>query len=424
MEKYKKIRQIGAGGFCVLYEVQSSENKKFALKELIDNSEENKRRFKREISLVSRIRHENIISIISENTDSEPYSFTMPLASGNLREYLRAHRENSHIELFYEILHGLKVAHDNGIIHRDLKPENILLFEKENNRYQVVISDFGLGVLINRETTILTSSFVSLGTPFYCSPEQIRNARDVDKLTDIYSLGVILYDIFSNEDIPTMDFDKIPEKYHHIIKKCTYPNKSLRYQSVDEIITDLDFIQEASFEKPSDILEGTQKRTFDGRPLTQENVKQILDTYINSIGISEIFRVYLPVTYDPILESMINSFPSEFETVFKAYDTILDEGVSFDYSDVVATFYKKVFSFSKSIEIKSIIIQRLPVLGRNNNRFYVGEVFADILSELTDPGLINEVYTLFKNDPSVANFCKEYFCKKSVPKVFREFCND
>lgn len=425
MEKYQKIRKIGEGGYCILYEVLSSDDKKYALKELIDNTEENKRRFKREISLVSKIRHENIIQIISANTESEPYSFIMPLADGNLRDFLKVHRGNTHLELFYEILSGLKAAHDNGIIHRDLKPENILLFERGNDQYQVVISDFGLGVLIERKTTILTASSASLGTFFYCSPEQIRNARDVDKLTDIYSLGVILYDILSDDDIPTMmDFEKVPKKFVHIIKKCMQHNKALRYQSVDEIISELKFIEATDFDSPAQRLDWTKSKVFDGRSVSHEDVKEILGSYIKSTEDRQLYLEYLPFTHEIILKMMLDRFPQEFETVFNAYDNHINSGVSFEYCDTIARFYYKIFGLTNLNSIKSIIVRRLPELGSNNNRFFVGEIVGDIISELKDPDLIYEAYTLFKENPQIVNFCKTYFCKKSIPTLLREFCNN
>jgi eukaryotic-like serine/threonine-protein kinase len=422
VETYKKIGEIGRGGFSVLFEVLSRGNKKFAMKELTDNSEEGKRRFKREISLISRISHQNIISIIDKNVESEPFNFIMPLADCNLRQFLRVHRRNSNVWIFLEILNGIKVAHDNDIIHRDLKPENILLFDKGNNQYRVVISDFGLGVLVNRETTVLTAASVALGTFSYCSPEQMRNARDVDKLTDIYSLGMLFYNILSTDETSVMNLEEIPEKYRFVINKCLAQDKANRYQSVDALISDLILLQSASFSRPSDDVEWTSSSAFDGRTLTQQDIQKILITYINSIKDNSLYFDYLPKTHDQILSKMINLCPHEFETVFTAYDGFIDEGTSFDYCDTIASFYLNVFRLSNRTRIKSIIVQRLPRLGCDYNRYYVGEVVGTILSEVKDQEIITEFYNLFENNPTIANFCSSYFCGKSIPTILRKFC--
>lgn len=422
METYKKIREIGRGGFSVIFEVLSKENEKFAMKELTDNTDDGKRRFIREISLISRISNQNIISIIDKNVESEPFTFIMPLADCNLRQFLKLHRSNSNVWIFQEILNGLKVAHDKDIIHRDLKPENILLFDQGNNQYRVVISDFGLGVLVNRETTVLTASSITLGTFSYCSPEQIRNARDVDKLTDIYSLGMLLYDIVSIEENPVMLLKNIPDKYRFIISKCLEQDKNNRYHSVDDLISELRLIQNASFNRPSDEVKWTSLSVFDGRTLTQEEIKKILITYIQSNRDKSLYFDYLPITHDQILIKMINLYPHEFQTVFTIFDEFIDDGTSFEYCDIIATFYLNVFRFTNMTRIKSIIVQRLPRLGFDNNRYYVGEVVGIILSEVKDPEIITEFYNLFENNPSIASFCSSYFCDKSIPTLLRKFC--
>lgn len=131
--------------------------------------------------------------------DDEELSFAMPIATGNLRPRLGQTASDHELAFSYfeQILAAIEHAHQNGIVHRDLKPENVLFLAGLFDDYPV-ISDFGLGRLLDRDTTTLTQAgglFVTFG---YAAPEQYSDAPNADARSDIYSLGVLLREMLTN----------------------------------------------------------------------------------------------------------------------------------------------------------------------------------------------------------------------------------
>lgn len=135
----------------------------------------------------------------------------------------------------------IKHAHMNGIVHRDIKPENILFIKNEDGNLYPAVSDFGLGVLINRDSPSITRSERFLGTYEYVAPEQYRDAKNVDVRADIFSLGKIFYEILTGKTpYPDIEYDKIPSKYHYIIRNACQNDPKKRYNKIEEMINDIE----------------------------------------------------------------------------------------------------------------------------------------------------------------------------------------
>ena len=124
------------------------------------------------------------------------------------------------------ILSGIQYLHSEGVIHRDLKPDNILC----NSDTDIVITDFGLGIQINSDSSTMTKTTV-FGTYRYCSPEQWNNSHEVDYRTDIYSMGKIIEDIVTNFGANR----NINSSIRMIIDKCTMQNREDRFSSIAEL---------------------------------------------------------------------------------------------------------------------------------------------------------------------------------------------
>ncbi|KAF1078640.1 serine/threonine-protein kinase [Methanogenium sp. MK-MG] len=305
MEDYTIVREIGRGGQAVVYEVEDSQGTKYAQKILNSTDESAKKRFEREIRLVLNISHKNIVPILSFDTSSEMYSYIMPLGDGNLKKYLNETSGESELWIFKEILEGVKAAHDGGTIHRDLNPNNILLFAKDGEKLHVAITDFGLGVLSERDTTTLTATH-GMGTYQYCSPEQLKNAKDVDLRTDIYSLGVILSNILTGSPFGTVEPSEIPEKYRHIVKKSCDPDRTKRYQSVDELLEAIESIENGAYDRPEDALQEEVELTKRNSQYFSEGTKNIINIYIQNLSDQSLYKDNLPNTEFMILKTMID----------------------------------------------------------------------------------------------------------------------
>lgn len=212
--QYRVERELGRGGMAVVYLAHDlRHDRPVALKVLHPELAETvgTDRFLREIKLAARLQHPHIVSVHdSGTTDSGAAGqhgrgaaylwFTMPYIEGeSLRDRLRRERQlpiDEAVRITREVALALDFAHRHGIIHRDVKPENILLVDG-----QALVADFGIGRALDAAASDeqITNTGFAVGTPAYMSPEQSLGERDIDGRTDVYSLGVVLYEMLAGE---------------------------------------------------------------------------------------------------------------------------------------------------------------------------------------------------------------------------------
>jgi serine/threonine protein kinase len=270
---YELIEMVGRGGMGVVYKArQISLGRQVALKMIrsaVVASELELQRFEMEARAAAMLDHPNIVPIYEVGEQEGQHYFTMRLVEGeNLAERLRVNaavptaeagrvRQNSRQAalLVRKLARAIHHAHQRGILHRDIKPSNILL--DQNGEPQ--ITDFGLAKLASaEEQTTLTHEL--LGTPEYMSPEQVTRQKQVTTATDVYSLGVILYELMTgrvpfrggtpyetmrqvveNSPIrPTAVNPKIPRDLETICLKCLKKEPQHRYDSAAALADDLD----------------------------------------------------------------------------------------------------------------------------------------------------------------------------------------
>jgi eukaryotic-like serine/threonine-protein kinase len=205
--RYKLLQLIGEGGFGSVWMAQQREPvvRRVALKviKLGMDTRQVVARFEQERQALAMMDHPNIAKVLDAGATEtgRPY-FVMELCNGEpLTEFCDKHKLSirERLELFIQVCSAVQHAHQKGIIHRDLKPSNVLVSLHENRLHAKVI-DFGIAKAIHArltEKTVFTEHRQLIGTPEYMSPEQAEGSLDIDTRTDIYSLGVLLYELLT-----------------------------------------------------------------------------------------------------------------------------------------------------------------------------------------------------------------------------------
>ncbi len=196
--RYEVQEIIGVGGMSVVYKAYDNIDDRIVaikiLKEEFLNNEEFKRRFKNESKAIALLSHPNIVKVYDVNFGEKLQYIVMEYIDGiTLKEYINkqgAITWNDALFFMTQILHAVQHAHDKGIVHRDIKPQNIILLPNGN----IKVTDFGIARFSRSETRTLTEN--AIGSVHYISPEQAKG-EFTDEKADIYSLGVVLYEMLA-----------------------------------------------------------------------------------------------------------------------------------------------------------------------------------------------------------------------------------
>ncbi|MCC0639282.1 MULTISPECIES: Stk1 family PASTA domain-containing Ser/Thr kinase [unclassified Clostridioides] len=263
--RYEIIRKIGDGGMAFVYEAKDRLlNRTVALKvlrpEFVDD-DEFLTKFKREAEAVASLSHPNIVNVYDVGEDGKVHYIVMEFVDGkNLKEIIQDEGildEYTALDITKQIAMALSAAHKKGIIHRDIKPHNILI---SNEGRVVKVADFGIAKAVSNSTMTNIGSII--GSVHYFSPEQAKG-KFVTNNADLYSLGIVLYEMLIgkvpfrgdspisialqhiNDDIDFTSEEKvrIPQSVRTTIKKLTEKSSADRYQTAEELIEDIDYIE-------------------------------------------------------------------------------------------------------------------------------------------------------------------------------------
>ncbi|MEL4861286.1 Stk1 family PASTA domain-containing Ser/Thr kinase [Pseudoflavonifractor phocaeensis] len=280
--RYEILERIGIGGMAVVYKAKCHWLNRFVavkiLKEDLAQDEEFRRRFHEESQAVAMLSHPNIVSVYDVSRSPELDYIVMELIEGiTLKQYMQKRggklswKESLHF--ITQIMKALSHAHSRGIIHRDIKPHNIMVLRDGS----VKVADFGIARLVSASQNTMTQE--ALGSVHYISPEQARGSR-IDARSDIYSAGVVLYEMLTGRlpyegdspvavaiqhinSIPLSPRElepSIPEAMEEITMKAMASDMDKRYLSADAMLADLEEFRKnpnISFEyTPADLLVG------------------------------------------------------------------------------------------------------------------------------------------------------------------------
>ena len=258
--RYQIIKKIGDGGMAFVYQAKDKLlNRIVAVKVLRPEFVDDKdflAKFKREAEAVANITHPNIVNVYDVGQEGKVHYIVMEYVDGqNLKEIIKNEGvldEYTALDITKQIAQALSAAHKKGVIHRDIKPHNILI---SNEDRQVKVADFGIAKAVSNSTITNIGSII--GSVHYFSPEQAKG-QPVANNADLYSLGIVLYEMLIgrvpfrgdspisialqhiNEEI---EFTQEEKTIRTLISKMTEKSPEDRYQSAEEVIEDIDYIE-------------------------------------------------------------------------------------------------------------------------------------------------------------------------------------
>lgn len=266
LNKYRLIEEIGRGGMGVIHLAEDIRlGRQVAIKELVLNRtiqgkerDDIISRFQREARTTSTLNHPNIVTIFDVGEDARRHFIAMEYLPGRtLKDFLEENHNfmlDEIIDIFIQVASALDHAHSKGVIHRDIKPDNVKVLQDQI----VKIMDFGIAGLESRNSN-LTQDGTILGTIAYISPEQLYNSKNVTVRADLFSYGVMMYEMFTHKlpfdaetvgatimqimgeqpEAPSKINPRIPERVEKIIMRCLEKDPNKRFESARLVVEEL-----------------------------------------------------------------------------------------------------------------------------------------------------------------------------------------
>ncbi len=251
LPQYEILELLGRGGMGVVYKARQKQLDRIVALKILPPADAMSpdfiERFRREAQSLGKLSHPNIVAVHDFGESGGLYYFAMEYVDGvNLRQMIRSKQMTAveALAVVPKICDALQYAHDEGVVHRDIKPENILV----DTKGRVKIADFGLAKLLRREDDLtLTLSGMTLGTPRYMAPEQVEKPETVDHRADIYSLGVVFYEMLTGElpmgrFAPPSQKVQVDVRLDEIVLHTLEKEPALRYQQASQVKTDIETV--------------------------------------------------------------------------------------------------------------------------------------------------------------------------------------
>ncbi len=372
--RYEILEKIGEGGMSEVYKARCNKLNRFVavkiLKESLANNEEIVEKFKKEATAIAALSDNNIVNVLDVGTQDNINYIVMELVKGKtlkelIVEFGKMNYETA-VKIGIQVAKALDCAHKNGIIHRDVKPQNILVTEDG----VIKVTDFGIAKSSGSKT--LTNSSTVMGSAHYFSPEQAKGSF-LDVRTDLYSLGVVLYEMttgrlpfdaespvtvalkhIQEEPIPPKQINsKIPESLNNLILKAMSKDPNKRYQTARELINDLQKIKDDPNVKIGADLNEDDGHTIIMSAVNPDEIKNIKNSAMSSKDDDD---------YDDENEDDNNYYDDEEEDDDDYDDDYYDDDDYYEDEDDDDNYYKRKKGNNKSKKIIVTIVSILAIL--------------------------------------------------------------
>jgi len=403
--RYEIIEELGKGGMGKVYRVEDKKIKEEVALKLIKpeiaSDKKTIERFSNELKMARKIAHRNVCRMFDLGEEKESHYITMEYVPGeDLKSMIRMTGQLSvgtAINITKQVCEGLTEAHRLGVVHRDLKPSNIMIDKEGNAR----IMDFGIARSIVGKG--ITGDGVMLGTPEYMSPEQAE-VKEVDQRSDIYSLGVILYEMLTGRvpfegetplgiamkhksEVPKDPKElntQVTDELSRVILRCLEKEKDKRYQSAGEVHSELENIEKG--------IPTTERVIPKRKPITSREITVtfgLKKLFIPALVIIALV-IAMVITWQLLPKKEAVSIPSDKPSIAIMYFENNTGDESLDH-------WRKMFSdllitdLTQSKYLRVLSGDRLFKILNDINQLETKTFSADVLKEVADRGRVNHI---------------------------------
>ncbi len=390
--KYLIIESVGSGGMGTVVKVQDvNTGEESALKYCNETNEGALRRFSREVRIMQRTVHPNVVRVLDYNLENDPPYFVMPLAIYSLDKAIPKlkGRFEEILPIFDEVCKGIAAMHNAGHYHRDIKPQNVLVMPDGT----IAVSDFGLARMITPDSSAHPSSNGFLGTPLYHAPEQI-DGKSADARTDVFQLAKTFYQLYTGDYPHLINPAKLTAGLSYIIQTATNPDPNRRYQTVSAFQQALK-VYEKSLDPKSNPAFAFESKLNEVKSLAGKNQTDAITTTA-LLDILALFKDE-PKTYldkfEKIPLSVIRVLSSEMIDVFEPFldlytdnlDNFFDNNYyDYAYAEIVTDIMVEVYGTTKKIEVKIKALRNILVAAVRCGRYYAMDRFDEIIKSVKE----------------------------------------
>lgn len=383
------------------------------------------KRFRREVRMLSKLDHPNVIKVLGRHLRKEPYCYVMPLYEHSLKEKLGTMMDDESriARVFTAVLDAMEYAHSEGVVHRDLKPANILM----NSDSDVVVADFGIGLEIDGETTRQTLSGVPLGTQWYMAPEQWSSAHEADERSDVFALGRILEELYGGPFTERgVRSTELPAGIAFLVERCTEDDPERRFQSVAglkqaylTVVNPLEGgIRLAEFTDLRTRLSVASSDYGGGR--LDEFLGLFLELHAEE---DELLVDTMLALHPDAIASLYERGPGSMKELIKAFcKEVSRRGWPFRFTDQISDGCLEIFRAIENPQIRAEVVACLVTLGAFHNRWKVMRDTASMIHQMKRP---EEVLALVERLNKVPEWdlepMAEYVRLDRVKKPLRSF---
>jgi serine/threonine protein kinase len=419
IDDYEIIEHIDSGGMGSVYKANKS-GIDYALKFCNSTDSKFTKRFQREVRLMKSIQDSNILQVVDENLGIDNPYFVMPLCDESLLHAVnRGLSEDEKFTYVKQFCKGVQNLHAAGVIHRDIKPNNALILNNE-----VKVSDLGLGKFMDRDSSILTPTFATLGTPSYIPPEIYKDGdgRGANERSDIYSLGCLIYFVFSNGDNPLfVDSSKIRADIFSIINKCMKISPNDRYQSVSEVINALNICDKARNSPVSikDLV--SSHKTGVNDPDFAEKICHYLLTLQDDLGtLIDNFGIIGIDNFRLILEHEKQEVGNLINLLCTAYNNN-NNNYWIQFADVELLVQRAhiLLQNASQLQEKQDLLEFSISISENYNRYPAMKIVGEMLHDLSDDEM-KALSAFFSTQKQAIDKIKECFAKP-IPEIILSY---